>query len=120
MHEVVEEPEYIFGDDLHALGVDHAGVPNRRGTKQRNATHPAHESKHKLKRQHADPRLFHELVEEPDDIFADDIDALGVEHAGVSENAGKVTDITVNGIKLCMQMVKGETSITIKFPAVTE
>ncbi|KFZ10382.1 hypothetical protein V502_08158 [Pseudogymnoascus sp. VKM F-4520 (FW-2644)] len=123
MHEVVEEPDAIFGEDIDALGVTHAGVPDApRSTKPtvrkvtRNATRPVHGSKHRLRRQHADPRLFHELVEEPDVIFGDDIDALGVAHAGVPNDKKRI-EISVGGVRLNMQATDEETLVTIKFSA---
>ena len=123
MHELVEEPDAVFGEDIDALGVTHAGVPDiPRSTKPtvrkvtRNATKPVHGSKHRLKRQHADPRLFHELVEEPDVIFGDDIDALGVAHAGVPNDRKRI-EISVGGVRLNMQATDEETLVTIKFPA---
>ncbi|KFY20336.1 hypothetical protein V491_03800 [Pseudogymnoascus sp. VKM F-3775] len=125
MHEVVEEPDAIFGEDIDALGVTHAGVPDiSRSTKQtvrkvtRNAARPVHGSRHKLRRQHADPRLFHELVEEPDVIFGDDIDALGVAHAGVPNDFDrKRVEISVGGVRLNVEARDEETLVTIKFPA---
>ncbi|KFY40817.1 hypothetical protein V494_03315 [Pseudogymnoascus sp. VKM F-4513 (FW-928)] len=120
MHEVVEEPDAIFGSDIDALGVTHAGVSETsRSAKPmrkvaRNATKPVHGSRHRLKRQHADPRLFHELVEEPDAVFGEDIDALGVQHAGVPDGF----QISVGGVRLKIQVgMEGETLITMKFPS---
>jgi hypothetical protein len=125
MHEVVEEPDAVFGEDIDALGVTHAGVPdNPRSTKPtvrkvtRNVRGPVYGSKHRHRRQHADPRLFHELVEEPDAIFGDDIDALGVTHAGVPDDfAKKGIEISVSGVRLKLQATEKETLVTIKFPA---
>ncbi|ELR03640.1 hypothetical protein GMDG_06288 [Pseudogymnoascus destructans 20631-21] len=124
MHEVVEEPDAVFGEDIDALGVTHAGVPDiPRSTKPtvrkvtKNVTRPVYGSKHRHRRQHADPRLFHELVEEPDAIFGDDIDALGVTHAGVPDDfAKKGIEISVGGVRLNMQATEKETLVTIKFP----
>lgn len=128
MHEVVEEPDAIFGEDIDALGVTHAGVPDiSRSTKPtvrkvtRNATRPVHGSRHRLRRQHADPRLFHELVEEPDVIFGDDIDALGVDHAGApNDSARKKVEISVGGVRLNIQATDEETVVTIKFPTTVQ
>ncbi|OBU00798.2 hypothetical protein VE01_01137 [Pseudogymnoascus verrucosus] len=125
MHEVVEEPDAVFGEDIDALGVTHAGVPdNPQSTKPtvrkviRNVRGPVYGSKHRHRRQHADPRLFHELVEEPDAIFGDDIDALGVTHAGVPDDfAKKGVEISVSGVRLKLQATEKETLVTIKFPA---
>ncbi|KAL5354300.1 hypothetical protein ACLOAV_000388 [Pseudogymnoascus australis] len=128
MHEVVEEPDAIFGEDIDALGVTHAGVPDiSRSTKPtvrkvtRNAMRPVHGSRHRLRRQHADPRLFHELVEEPDVIFGDDIDALGVAHAGVpNDTARKKVELSVGGVRLNVQTTDEETLVTIKFPTTVQ
>jgi hypothetical protein len=100
MHEVVEEPDDVFGDDIDALGVRHAGVPDTalRKTGAAGGGNRKQEQANQAKRYaralrtapsaddlHWDSDVMHEVVEEPDDIFGDDIDALGVRHAGVPD-----------------------------------
>ncbi|KFY23207.1 hypothetical protein V493_06012 [Pseudogymnoascus sp. VKM F-4281 (FW-2241)] len=93
-HELVEEPDLVFADDKDALGVAHAGQPDtatsvRKTVAAGKPTRQPHQGKRQLGRTdpdiHADPALFHELVEEPDLVFAEDIDALGVTHAGTPD-----------------------------------
>ncbi|KFY29192.1 hypothetical protein V491_00145 [Pseudogymnoascus sp. VKM F-3775] len=92
------------------------------------------------KYQHADPELLDELVKDPDAVFGEDIDALGVTHAGVPDedvdleskgvNTSRAMEdttvlqsggcgsigINANGIEINIQTTKDGTSVTIKIP----
>lgn len=92
------------------------------------------------KHQHADPELLDELVKDPDAVFGEDMDALGVAHAGVPDedvdleskgvNASRAMENTTvlqsgggggiginsNGIEINIQTTKDGTSVTIKTP----
>jgi hypothetical protein len=69
------------------------------------------------RQQHADPRLFRELVEEPDALFGEDIDALGVAREGVPDDSGgRGINISANGIRLNFQATREGTSVMINFP----
>lgn len=90
--------------------------------------------------QHADPELLDELVKDPDAVFGEDMDALGVAHAGVPDedvdleskgvNASRAMEntmvlqsgggggigINANGIEINIQTTKDGTLVTIKIP----
>ncbi|KFZ23616.1 hypothetical protein V502_01906 [Pseudogymnoascus sp. VKM F-4520 (FW-2644)] len=92
------------------------------------------------KYQHADPELLDELVKDPDAVFGEDMDALGVAHAGVPDedvyleskgvNASRAMEnttvlqsgggggigINANGIEINIQTTNDGTSVTIKIP----
>ncbi|KFZ18834.1 hypothetical protein V502_03930 [Pseudogymnoascus sp. VKM F-4520 (FW-2644)] len=92
------------------------------------------------KYQHADPELLDELVKDPDAVFGEDMDALGVAHAGVpgedmdleskGVNANRTMEnttvlqsgggggigINANGTEINIQTTKDGTSVTIKIP----
>ena len=87
-HELVEEPDLVFADDIYALGVSHAGIPDhpqltRKSQKATGQTTQAKLTPPSADDLYWDDKLIHEVVEEPEYIFGEDIDALGVAHAGV-------------------------------------
>ncbi|KFY67698.1 hypothetical protein V496_01458 [Pseudogymnoascus sp. VKM F-4515 (FW-2607)] len=87
---------------------------------------------------HADPKLLDELVKDPDAVFGEDMDALGVAHAGVPDENGDLESKGVNasntmenttvlqssrgegiginasGTEINIQTTKDGTSVTIK------
>ncbi|KFY39142.1 hypothetical protein V495_06123 [Pseudogymnoascus sp. VKM F-4514 (FW-929)] len=89
-----------------------------------------------------EPELLDDLVEDPDAVFGDDMDALGVSQAGVPDgvadtpkpNSGRGAQnntvlqsggnggigITANGIEINVQTTKEGTSVTIKIPGVSQ
>ncbi|OBT81465.1 hypothetical protein VE02_09985 [Pseudogymnoascus sp. 03VT05] len=86
-HELCEEPEFIFGEDIDALGVTHAGMVDHPDLTRKTRTTRGKTTQARLVGPtaddlHWDDKPMHEVVEEPQFIFGDDIDALGVEHAG--------------------------------------
>lgn len=59
---------------------------------------------------------MHELVDEPDVIFSDGIDALGIAHAGVlKDSAGKGIEDSENKIQLNMQMTEERRQLPLNF-----
>ncbi|KFY28176.1 hypothetical protein V491_00599 [Pseudogymnoascus sp. VKM F-3775] len=89
---------------------------------------------------HADPELLDELVKDPDAVFGEDMDALGVAHAGVPDEevdlepkgvntnrtmenttvlqsgGGGGIGINASGTEINIQTTKDGTSVTIKIP----
>ncbi|KFY91981.1 hypothetical protein V500_04384 [Pseudogymnoascus sp. VKM F-4518 (FW-2643)] len=85
------------------------------------------------KYQHADPELLDELAKDPDAVLGEDMDALGVAHAGVPDedvnleskggNASRAMENTTvlqsgggGGIGINIQTTKDGTTVTIQIP----
>lgn len=139
------------GDDLSgSLGNTNEEASNPSPITTNNASKATKDIKHKARKTTPatsgttakDPELLEDLVADPDAVFRDDADALGVSQMGVpnsdadaqgansSHVAGNTTvlqsgggggiGITANGIEINVQTTKEGTSVTIKIPGASQ